>query len=249
MPEILVFMITGIFVGILIGLLGVGGGLIIVPVLYFFFTAQDLPTEHIMHMALATSLSTIIVTSPSSMLAHHRKQAVLWPIALRITPGICIGAWLGGIFASQLTTEILKPAFDDIQENEARFRILQKDIVHGIQTVKAAAAEKPFSNMVLNEFSTLSRSQSLSNFNIFCYDGTVQALGFLSTILLLWLGAQLVLYEKLSMGGFIAFQMLTTMSYFPILTILNMWEDLQLSSVLLTRLDDIIESTSPQAYE
>ncbi len=147
------------------------------------------------------------------------------------------------------SAKILKPAFDDIQENEAKYRMLQKDIVNGIQTVKAAAAEGSFRDIVLKNFSQLSRNQSLSKFNIYCYDGTIQTLGFLSTILLLWIGAQLVLYDQLSMGAFIAFQMLTTMCYFPILTILNMWEDLQLSTVLLNRLNDIIDSTSEQTLE
>jgi hypothetical protein len=111
MPETLIYMTTGAFVGIVSGLLGVGGGLIIVPVLYFVFITQDQPVEHVMHMALATSLATIIITSISSVIAHQRKDAVLWPIVLRITPGVCIGAWLGGLFASQLSTDILKPAF------------------------------------------------------------------------------------------------------------------------------------------
>ena len=107
MPEYLIYMATGAFVGIISGLLGVGGGLIIVPVLYFVFIAQGQPVEHVMHMALATSLATIIITSISSVIAHHRKQAVLWPTFMRISPGICIGAWLGGLFASQLSTDVL----------------------------------------------------------------------------------------------------------------------------------------------
>lgn len=111
MTEILIYMATGAFVGIISGLLGVGGGLIIVPVLYFVFIAQGQPVEHVMHMALATSLATIIITSISSVMAHQRKQAVLWPLVLRITPGICIGAWLGGLLASELSTQFLKPAF------------------------------------------------------------------------------------------------------------------------------------------
>lgn len=111
MPEYLIYMTTGAFVGIISGLLGIGGGLIIVPVLYFVFVAQGQPVEHVMHMALATSLATIIITSISSVIAHQRKQAVLWPLVLRITPGICIGAWLGGQLAGQLSTDFLKPAF------------------------------------------------------------------------------------------------------------------------------------------
>ncbi|MFC1588977.1 sulfite exporter TauE/SafE family protein [Pseudomonadota bacterium] len=111
MIEPLLYLATGVFAGLASGLLGVGGGLIIVPVLYFIFSAQNLPAEHIMHMALATSLATIIITSISSARAHHKKKAVLWPVFLLLAPGICIGAWLGGIAASEIKTEILKPAF------------------------------------------------------------------------------------------------------------------------------------------
>jgi len=64
-----------------------------------------------MHIALATSLATIIITSISSTLAHHNKRAVLWPIVLLLAPGIGIGAWLGANFATQLDTTTLKPAF------------------------------------------------------------------------------------------------------------------------------------------
>ena len=111
MIDPLLYLATGIFAGLASGLLGVGGGLIIVPVLYFIFSAQNLPAEHIMHMALATSLATIIITSISSARAHHKKQAVLWPIFLLLAPGICVGAWFGGIAASEIKTDILKPAF------------------------------------------------------------------------------------------------------------------------------------------
>ena len=111
MIEAILYLATGIFAGLASGLLGVGGGLIIVPVLFIIFSAQNLPAEHIMHMALATSLATIIVTSISSTHAHHKKQAVLWPVFLLLAPGICLGAWLGGLAASEIKTDILKPAF------------------------------------------------------------------------------------------------------------------------------------------
>ena len=111
MLEPLLYLATGIFAGLASGLLGVGGGLIIVPVLFFIFSAQNLPAEHIMHMALATSLATIIITSISSTRAHHKKQAVLWPVFLLLAPGICFGAWFGGIAASEIKTDILKPSF------------------------------------------------------------------------------------------------------------------------------------------
>ena len=108
---ILLYVITGSAAGFSAGLLGIGGGLIIVPVLFYIFSAQGFQDQYLMHMALATSLSTIIITSISSTLAHHKKNAVLWRIVVTLTPGIAIGAWSGANYASDLDTAILKPVF------------------------------------------------------------------------------------------------------------------------------------------
>ena len=69
----LMYVALGGFVGVLAGLLGVGGGLVIVPVLTFIFTAQHLPDAHILHLALGTSLASIMFTSVSSLRAHHQR--------------------------------------------------------------------------------------------------------------------------------------------------------------------------------
>lgn len=111
MIEIVLYLLTGAAAGLSAGLLGIGGGLIIVPILFFIFSQQPVPDEHVMHMALATSLSTIIVTSLSSARAHHKRGAVLWPIVFSLSPGIIIGAWLGALFASALASDALKPVF------------------------------------------------------------------------------------------------------------------------------------------
>jgi len=105
------YCLTGAFAGFSAGLLGIGGGLIIVPVLFFIFSSQHLEQQHLMHMALATSLATIIITSISSTLAHHKKKAVLWPVVFLLTPGIGLGSWFGASFAAQLDTSTLKPIF------------------------------------------------------------------------------------------------------------------------------------------
>lgn len=102
---------VGAVAGVLAGLLGVGGGLIIVPALTFVFTGQHLPAEHIMHMALGTSLATIIFTSVSSVRAHHSRGAVHWDIVLRITLGIIAGTLAGSWVAAQLSTGFLKGFF------------------------------------------------------------------------------------------------------------------------------------------
>jgi len=111
MTEVLLYLLTGAVAGLSAGLLGIGGGLIIVPILFFIFSSQQVAPEHIMHMALATSLATIIVTSISSAWAHHKRGAVLWPIVFNLSPGIIIGAWLGAMLASALASDILKPVF------------------------------------------------------------------------------------------------------------------------------------------
>ncbi|MFO7593915.1 MAG: sulfite exporter TauE/SafE family protein [Pseudomonadota bacterium] len=101
----------GAFAGVLAGLFGVGGGLIIVPVLAILFTHSDMAPPVIMHLAIGTSLATIVFTSLSSVYAHHRRGAVQWPVVLRLTPGIILGAWLGAAVADRLPSESLRIIF------------------------------------------------------------------------------------------------------------------------------------------
>lgn len=107
----LLYLATGVFAGFLAGLLGVGGGLVIVPVLAFIFAAQHFPAEQIMHTALGTSLASIMFTSISSLRAHHAHGAVNWQVVRGITPGIIAGTLVGSIVAAQLSTVFLKVFF------------------------------------------------------------------------------------------------------------------------------------------
>lgn len=96
MPEfhwLLIFSTLGIFVGFFAGLLGIGGGGIMVPILTTVFIAQGFPIEYVVHSALATSMATIIITAIASLRAHHKHGAVLWNIVYRISPGILVGAF------------------------------------------------------------------------------------------------------------------------------------------------------------
>jgi uncharacterized membrane protein YfcA len=108
---ILTYLIVGVFVGILAGLFGVGGGLIIVPILDVMLTRQGVPHEFIMHLALGTSLASIVFTSVSSFWAHHKHGAVEWPVVRRIVPGILTGTFLGSCIAARLSTNFLKMFF------------------------------------------------------------------------------------------------------------------------------------------
>ncbi len=109
--EILLYLATGAVAGVLAGLLGVGGGLVIVPILTMIFASLHFAPQHIQHLALGTSLASIVVTSVSSARAHQSHGAVNWQIVREIFPGIVLGCLSGAWLASRLATEPLKIVF------------------------------------------------------------------------------------------------------------------------------------------
>ncbi|HWV14189.1 MAG TPA: sulfite exporter TauE/SafE family protein [Cellvibrio sp.] len=101
------FLILGAAVGLLAGLFGIGGGGIMVPVLTLVFSRLAFPAEHIVHMALATSMAAIVPTALASLRAHHARAAVLWPVVIKMAPGILLGTFAGTFLASRLAAEPL----------------------------------------------------------------------------------------------------------------------------------------------
>ncbi|WEV49487.1 sulfite exporter TauE/SafE family protein [Acinetobacter sp. ESL0695] len=106
--ELIIYLMIGAIAGFAAGLFGVGGGLIIVPILYVVFSQQGYDPNLIMHMALGTSLATIVVTSISSVMAHHKKGAVLWQVVKHLAPGLVIGSFVGAGIADVLSGKILQ---------------------------------------------------------------------------------------------------------------------------------------------
>lgn len=103
--------LIGAFAGVLAGLLGVGGGIVLVPAFFYAFTTLGYGGPDLMQMCLATSLATIVVTSVRSVLSHHRKGAVDWEILRGYAPGIVIGAILGMLTVAQLRSDTLQAIF------------------------------------------------------------------------------------------------------------------------------------------
>jgi len=101
------YLAVGAFVGFFAGLLGVGGGLVTVPALAMIFSAQHFAADHVLHLALGTSMAAILFTSISSLREHHRHGAVIWTVVRDITPGILIGTALGTVLARQVSTRAL----------------------------------------------------------------------------------------------------------------------------------------------
>jgi len=111
MSELLIYLLVGSGAGLIAGLFGVGGGLVIVPVLATLFAARGFDATILMHLAIGTSLATIVLTSLSSIWAHHRRGAVRWPLVWQLLPGIVIGTALGALLANQLATAMLRSLF------------------------------------------------------------------------------------------------------------------------------------------
>jgi len=105
------YLAIGVAVGFLAGLFGIGGGMVMVPMLVFVFTAKGFPAEHMMHLSLATSMATIVFTSLSSVRAHHKHDAVAWPVARAMAPGIVAGALVATLVAGFVPTRLLAVFF------------------------------------------------------------------------------------------------------------------------------------------
>ena len=93
------YAMTGLVAGFLAGYLGIGGGLVLVPVLSWLFSRDPATADMAVQMAVATSLATMLFTSMSSLLAHHKRGAILWPLVRQMLPGLLAGALLGSIIA------------------------------------------------------------------------------------------------------------------------------------------------------
>ncbi len=104
---IIAFLVLGSAVGFAAGLLGIGGGMLLVPFMTALLTYKGFPKDLIIHVAIATSLATIMFTSISSVVAHHRRGAVRWDIVKLLAPGILIGSVVGPWIGQQMNSTSL----------------------------------------------------------------------------------------------------------------------------------------------
>jgi uncharacterized membrane protein YfcA len=101
-----VYLLIGAVIGFMSGLLGVGGGMILVPIMLYIFGIQGpeagFPPDHLMHMALATAMATIPFTTASSVRAHHARGGIVWEIVRGMLPGLALGALLATVVAGKV---------------------------------------------------------------------------------------------------------------------------------------------------
>jgi uncharacterized membrane protein YfcA len=104
---LLTYLVLGLFVGFFAGLLGIGGGIIIVPLLLMVFGMEHFPDDRVLHLALGTSIASIVFTSMSTVWAHQRHHTVRWDILRKVTPGVIGGTLLGAFVANALPSRYL----------------------------------------------------------------------------------------------------------------------------------------------
>jgi HlyB family type I secretion system ABC transporter len=143
----------------------------------------------------------------------------------------------------------LRPTFDTLEEAYGKYNSYQIDAIKGIETVKAMGAEGSFRELMLKEFHGLARKLFKADFTMMSYDASIQTVTFLSVALFLWIGAYQVMQGDMSIGALVAFNSLVALANAPITTLLTLWDNLQLASVLLDRLNDVFEQEPEQGAD
>lgn len=106
------FLILGMVAGLLAGLLGIGGGIIIIPgLIYLFETTQFIVPQELMRVALGTSLASVVFTTAITLMIHARHNNIRWPLAKQLIPGLLLGAIIGSYLASIIDTHLLAILF------------------------------------------------------------------------------------------------------------------------------------------
>jgi ATP-binding cassette subfamily B protein len=147
------------------------------------------------------------------------------------------------------SVKVLRPLYHGMEESQGKYSSHQIDAIKGIEAVKAAAAEGSFRDAMLNEFLSVSQKLFKATFIVMSWDSVLQTIGLLSTAIFLWVGATQVIHGNLSVGAFVAFSSLTAMAYAAILRALGVWDNVQLASVLVNRLNDIFEQEPEQGHD
>lgn len=125
--EVMIYLLIGLFAGFLAGLLGIGGGIVTVPLLILVFKVIGIPKEILMQLAIGTSLAAMLVNTFFSFISHQRKGRVIWSLIKFIIPGTIIGSYFGAIIAKALTGEALKEIFGGFECLIAVWFLLTKE--------------------------------------------------------------------------------------------------------------------------
>lgn len=147
----------------------------------------------------------------------------------------------------RMSAKRLRPTIDGMEEAYARHASKQIDAIKGIEAIKTAGAEPGMQRRILAEFTRLADKVFASDFVFMSYGAAVQLTGFVIFVLFLWVSALLAISGTLSVGQVVAVNSLVLLANGPIFALLSLWDQMQIATVLLRRLQDVLEQDAEQA--
>ncbi len=203
-------------------------------------------------LAGARQIRSFLVENGVTMLrAVCQLGAALLFMALYSLPLTAVFVVLSPLYALLMrwSRTRMRPLFNDLEEAYGKYTSHQIDGIKGIETVKTMGAEARLRERLLDEFTGMASKQFDADFTRMTYGAAVETVGFLARVLFLLLAAHQVIDGKMSIGGLVAFTSLAAMANGPLLTLVGLYDRLQLISVLVDRLTDIFESEPEQGHD
>jgi ABC-type bacteriocin/lantibiotic exporter with double-glycine peptidase domain/CRP-like cAMP-binding protein len=143
----------------------------------------------------------------------------------------------------------LRPTYEVLEEAWGKYQSRQIDSIGGIETVKVMGAEGSLQRLLRGQFNDLSERLYRADLTAMLYEAAIQLVSFLSLALFLWIGALQVLHDRLTIGELVSFNALVLLANGPMVMLLSLWDQLQHSSILLGRLNDILEQEPEQGED
>ena len=187
---------------------------------------------------VALTAVTQLLVAAILMVVYSPLLALVWLAAMPFYIGLL-----------RYSRKRLRPVFDTLEEAFGRYQSRQIDAIRGIEAVKALGAEPVLRGQLVRQFRGLAHKVFRADFTIMVYEGLVQSVALLSLALFLWIGALQVLNGSLTIGELVAFNALVVLANAPLQILLAMWDQLQVSQVLLGRLSDVFEQEPEQGED
>jgi ATP-binding cassette subfamily B protein len=192
----------------------------------------------VQHGAAALTALTLLAASLGLMLVYSRTLTLIF---LGVAPLYAVLMYYSARW--------LRPMYTDLEKAFGAYASHQIDAIRGMETVKSLGAEGAFRDRILREFAVLGAKRFRADFTTMAFDGGVQMLTVLSLIGFLWAGATLVMRGEMTIGSFVAFNALVALANPQIMTLLGLWDSMQIVTVLLDRLSDVFEQDPEQGHD
>ena len=192
----------------------------------------------VQHGVAGLTASVQLVAALALMLVYSPKLALVFLAVAPLYAGLM-----------RLSATWLRPTFADLEEAFGRYFSYQIDAIRGIATVKGLGAEDSFRRMMLDQFHRVAHRLFRADLTMMGYDGAVQVTTCVSLVLFLWVGAGEVMAGRLTIGALVAFNAVLALANGAIVTMLSLWDNAQLVTVLLRRLDDVFDQEPEQGAD